>query len=157
VVRKRGSSRGTASSCSDVIAIRWPARFDPTTALAALHATCVAHAHEGITDLPLHRMATTPPEAIRARAVTLAARLGWGSTATATAATIGGGSLPDDTIPSFALVVPTDRPTRTARRLRLGEPPVVGRIEDDRLLVDLRTVDPTEDDDLAQALEQALA
>jgi L-seryl-tRNA(Ser) seleniumtransferase len=128
------------------------------TALAALHATCVAHAHEGITDLPLHRMATTPPEGIRARAVALAARLGWGSTAlTATAATIGGGSLPDDTIPSFALVVPTDRPTRTARRLRLGEPPVVGRIEDDRLLVDLRTVDPTEDDDLAQALEQALA
>lgn len=127
------------------------------TALAALHATCVAHAHEGPTDLPLHRMATTPPETIRRRVEALAARLGWGTQAmTATAATIGGGSLPEDTLPSFALVVPTDHPTRTARRLRLGDPPVVGRIEGDRLLVDLRTVDPAEDDELAGALERVL-
>jgi L-seryl-tRNA(Ser) seleniumtransferase len=128
------------------------------TALAALHATAVAHAHEGITDLPLHRMATVSPETLRARAEALAGRLGWrGDAVCSTAATIGGGSLPEDTMPSFALRVPTDRPTRTARRLRLGDPPVVGRIEDDRLLVDLRSVDPIEDDELAGALERALA
>ena len=127
------------------------------TALAALHATCVAHAHEGLTDLPLHRMATVSPESLRARAQRLVERLGWGGEAiTATSATIGGGSLPDDTLPSVALVVPTDRPTRIARRLRLGDPPVVGRIEDDRLLLDLRSVDPEEDDELAQAVASVL-
>jgi L-seryl-tRNA(Ser) seleniumtransferase len=37
----------------------------------------------------------------------------------------------------------------------MGEPPVVARIEDGRLLLDLRTVFPDEEDDLARVIRQA--
>jgi L-seryl-tRNA(Ser) seleniumtransferase len=67
-------------------------------------------------------------------------------------ATIGGGSLPGDTMPSVALRVPSTAPSRDAKRLRTGEPPVVGRIEDEALLVDLRSVDPSDDERLLAAL-----
>jgi L-seryl-tRNA(Ser) seleniumtransferase len=40
--------------------------------------------------------------------------------------------------------------------LRNGEPPVVGRIDSGRVVLDLRTVDPGHDEDLATAIEQAL-
>jgi L-seryl-tRNA(Ser) seleniumtransferase len=87
----------------------------------------------------------------------LAARLGAAAGGVVpTLATIGGGSLPGDTVPSFAVVVDTTRPDATARRLRVGEPAVVGRIEDDRLLVDLRTVDPVDEDVLVEAIRAAV-
>jgi hypothetical protein len=41
--------------------------------------------------------------------------------------------------------------------LRRGDPAVIGRIEDDQVLLDLRTVDPAQDGDLAAAVERALA
>jgi L-seryl-tRNA(Ser) seleniumtransferase len=127
------------------------------TAIAALHATCIAHAHEGITDLPLHRMATTPADEVHARAREVAQRLGEMAAAVVqTEATIGGGSLPGDTLPSWAVVVRTTAPDDCARRLRLGEPAVVGRIDNDRLLVDLRTVMPDQDDALVDAIRTAL-
>ena len=63
-------------------------------------------------------------------------------------ATVGGGSLPGETLPSWALVLsPADGEgvDILARRLRLGEPGIFGRIDRDRLLLDLRTVLPEED------------
>ena len=44
-----------------------------------------------------------------------------------------------------------------AATLRAGTPAVVGRIEDDRLILDLRTVDPARDEELGAAVERALA
>ena len=131
-------------------------RPDKTT-LAALHATFAAHAVEGTPALPLHMMHAAPVEALRERARALAAELGWGEAAIVpTQATIGGGSLPGDTIDSLALVVPTQKPARLARRLRLGSPPVIGRIEDERLLLDLRTIEPDDDEELARAVQACL-
>ena len=46
--------------------------------------------------------------------------------------------------------------TRVLAALRNGEPPVIGRIEDGRVVLDLRTVDPVQDGDLAEAVERAL-
>lgn len=128
-------------------------RPDKTT-LAALHATFAAHAREGTPALPLHAMVTVAVEALRGRAEALAAALGWpvGEVVVGSRATIGGGSLPGDTMPSVALRVPSRAPSRDAKRLRMGEPPVVGRIEDDALLVDLRTVAPEDDERLLAAL-----
>ncbi len=127
-------------------------RPDKTT-LAGLHATFAAHAVDGVPALPLHRMVAVSVSALRARAQALAGRLGWdGSRVVALDAAIGGGSLPGDTIPSAGLWVPGAKPARVAKRLRLGEPPVVGRIEDDRLLIDLRTVPEADDAQLADAL-----
>ena len=129
------------------------------TALAALYATFSAHARDDATDLPLHRMVAVTVEQLRERAGAMATALGWEpeQAIVDSHATIGGGSLPGDTMTSVALRVPGDRPGRIAKRLRLGEPSVVGRIENGALLVDLRTVDPEDDDGLVQALRAALA
>jgi L-seryl-tRNA(Ser) seleniumtransferase len=70
-------------------------------------------------------------------------------------ASVGGGAFPTTRIPSVALAF-----ARGARELeqtlRLGEPPVIGRVADERLLIDLRTVAPREDDALARALLSAI-
>ena len=66
---------------------------------------------------------------------------------------MGGGSLPGATLPSSALVLGSAETAEyLARRLRLGQPGVFGRIERDRLLLDLRTVLPEDDERLAAAL-----
>jgi L-seryl-tRNA(Ser) seleniumtransferase len=105
--------------------------------------------------IPVWRMIAMPPDALRARADALAARVP-GAATVALAASIGGGSLPGETLPSFGLAVAVRSVGRLLAALRAGEPAVVGRIEDGRLLLDLRTVDPRVDDELAVALGRAL-
>lgn len=123
------------------------------TALAALHATFAAHAREGAPAIPLHEMVALEPSHIRARAEAIRAELGWDeSRIVSVQAAIGGGSLPGDTMPSVGLWVPCAKASATARALRLGATPIIGRIEDDRLLLDLRTVDPNDDVLLQRAL-----
>jgi L-seryl-tRNA(Ser) seleniumtransferase len=68
---------------------------------------------------------------------------------------IGGGSTPGQPLPSWLVAVETPDPVETERRLRLGQPPVIARIERGRLLVDLRTVFPEEEPLLVAALRQA--
>lgn len=127
-------------------------RPDKTT-LAALHATFAAHAVEGVPTLPLHDMVARTNDSLRTRARALCKRLGWEQERIVeTRAAIGGGSLPGDTIDSIGLWIPTEKPARTAKALRLGTPPVVARIEDERLLCDLRTIEAEDDDELAVAL-----
>lgn len=67
---------------------------------------------------------------------------------------LGGGSTPDQVIPSPLLAVEGDE-VRMERRLRQTEPPVVARIEAGRLLIDLRTVDPADDEALLAAVTAA--
>lgn len=130
-------------------------RPDKTT-LAALFATFSAHAREGVPALPLHQMVGASLDDLRQRAESHVTALGWSAedSIVRTRATVGGGSLPGDTMPSLALRIPTEKPSRDARRLRLGEPAVMGRIEDGALLVDLRSVDPVDDPRLLAALQQ---
>ncbi|WP_416062385.1 L-seryl-tRNA(Sec) selenium transferase [Rhodococcus indonesiensis] len=64
---------------------------------------------------------------------------------------VGGGGAPDVVLPSIAIALPE----RLAGPLRRGEPPVVGRLERGRLLLDLLTVAPEEDDDLVDAVRRA--
>ncbi len=127
-------------------------RPDKTT-IAALHATAAAHALEGPPPLPLLDLCGATVESLNRRAEGLRLALGWPARCVhPTTATIGGGSLPGDTLPGVALAVPGPSPTRLAARLRAGAPPVVGRIHEDTLLIDLRSVDPADDDDLLAAL-----
>ncbi|MGD2143783.1 MAG: L-seryl-tRNA(Sec) selenium transferase, partial [Anaerolineae bacterium] len=65
---------------------------------------------------------------------------------------VGGGSLPGETLPTKLLVVPTEHPDRLATSLRHADPPVVGRIEDDRVVLDPRTVLPEEDQALVRSV-----
>lgn len=124
------------------------------TSLAALHATFAAHLREGAPDLPLHRMVGVELVTLEGRGAALCEAMGWPADAVvATEATVGGGSLPGETMPSRAVRVPTSRATRDATRLRRGAVPVVGRIEGGALLLDLRTVDPADDAALIAALK----
>ena len=68
--------------------------------------------------------------------------------------TIGGGSAPGSRIPTrlLSVSVGTERPDALEARLRHSAPPIIGRIEHDRLLLDLRTVLPEQDQALTDAL-----
>ncbi len=89
----------------------------------------------------------------RDRVGKMAARLG--GQAVRGDAYLGGGSAPDEAIEGWVLAL--DVPAETAGRLRTGEPPVVGYQREGRLILDLRTVDPADDEALAAAVERALA
>jgi L-seryl-tRNA(Ser) seleniumtransferase len=67
-------------------------------------------------------------------------------------AVVGGGTYPEVEIGSFALRLTCGARTATelARLLREGDPPVIARVEDDSLLLDLRTVTPGEEEDLVR-------
>ena len=65
----------------------------------------------------------------------------------------GGGSTPEQSLPTWLLAVPGDA-IANERALRESQPPVIGRIEDDRLVLDLRTVFPEEEETLRRALCQ---
>jgi len=71
-------------------------------------------------------------------------------------ASVGGGAFPTARIPSIALAI-SGRADAIESRLRLGEPVVVARVADRRVIVDLRAVFPEEDGDLVAALRAAMA
>ena len=71
-----------------------------------------------------------------------------GGTVEETTARVGGGALPLAELPSFACVLPLE----LAVPLRLGEPPVVGVVRDDRLLLDCRTLSDAEAEEAARAV-----
>jgi L-seryl-tRNA(Ser) seleniumtransferase len=66
---------------------------------------------------------------------------------------IGGGSTPDQSLDTW-LISPDSDSMQSERRLRSGDPPVVARIENDRLVVDLRTVLPEQEGDLGGRLQE---
>jgi L-seryl-tRNA(Ser) seleniumtransferase len=70
---------------------------------------------------------------------------------------VGGGSLPGETLPSAGLALAAGSAEGLVERLRAGDPIVIGRIEKDRLILDLRTVAPEDDEALAGAVRAALA
>lgn len=124
-------------------------------ALAAIHATAIAHAQTGdagVPDLPLHRMLAVDLEQLRARGARLSAALGWPhSCVRESQATIGGGSLPGMQIASVALVAPGEARAGAAK-LRAGEPPMLARVHDEQLWIDLRTLHLVDDAQLLAAL-----
>jgi L-seryl-tRNA(Ser) seleniumtransferase len=112
--------------------------------------------------VPIWRMIAASEVAIQARATAIAAALaedGVGAGVEPVQATIGGGSLPGETLSSWAVVLtPTAEAgvDALARRLRLGDPGIFGRIDQDRLMLDLRTVLPEDDKILLRSLRHSL-
>jgi L-seryl-tRNA(Ser) seleniumtransferase len=125
--------------------------------LAALAATLrlyragVAH-----TAIPIWRQIATPLDDLERRVNALLGALGSG-VATRTESTIGGGSLPGQVLPSWAISISGRQPQRLLAHLRSGDPAVIGRVVDDAVLLDVRTVDPADDDAVLDAIRAALA
>jgi L-seryl-tRNA(Ser) seleniumtransferase len=70
---------------------------------------------------------------------------------------VGGGSLPEQSLPTRLVAIkPGAEVDAAARRLRMGDPPLVGRIEQDEILLDLRTVMPGQDSLLPVLINRAL-
>jgi L-seryl-tRNA(Ser) seleniumtransferase len=136
-------------------------RVDKVT-LAGLEATLRLYRDpEGaLDDVPTLRMLAAASSEVRARAEALAARLsaeGLECAVTESKGAVGGGTFPGVEIDSWALEVGADgRPDRLARALREGDPPVVARIVDDRLLLDVRTVLLGQEDALVRRVSEAV-
>jgi L-seryl-tRNA(Ser) seleniumtransferase len=130
------------------------------TCLAGLAATLRHYvAGEETSRIPVWRMIAAAPDQLRRRAEILAGRLaaaGDDAAVEAVEATVGGGSLPGQTMPSFAVSLAGAEADEVARRLRLGEPRVFPRIAEGRVLLDLRTVLPEDDDRLSEAVLAAV-
>lgn len=115
--------------------------------LAALEGTLLATLGPGTeNEIPVLRMLHEPVAAVRARAERLAALVG--GELEETVARVGGGALPLVELPSAACAVEED----LAKRLRLGEPPVVAVVRDGRTLLDCRTIADAEVDEVAAAV-----
>ncbi|MEW6367392.1 MAG: L-seryl-tRNA(Sec) selenium transferase [Acidobacteriota bacterium] len=117
-------------------------------------------AKSGRRDVLLHKMVATPATEIRARADALLARLAGLAEARVEPgeSLVGGGSATDLRLPSAVLAVrPRGMPeSELLAALRRNRPPVIARVEGRRVLIDLRTVMPEDDQLLAEALENAL-
>jgi L-seryl-tRNA(Ser) seleniumtransferase len=126
-------------------------RVDKLT-YAALDGTLTEYAAgRAATTVPVQRMLTMTADDVRARAATLAAavgtRTGWRADLAAGTSAIGGGSAPGVELPTWLVSIAVDDRTPDAldEQLRRLTPPVIARIENGRVVLDLRTVAPDQD------------
>ena len=129
--------------------------------LAALEATLLHFVNrDAVTALPFYRMLTRPLADIERAATTLAAGLGQRPGLAVEISDdhsqIGSGSLPDVGIPTRVVRLHGINAEAVARRARAAAPALFTRVHDKALVVDLRTVDPQEEDLLATLLVAAL-
>ncbi|HUF74679.1 MAG TPA: L-seryl-tRNA(Sec) selenium transferase [Longimicrobiales bacterium] len=134
-------------------------RVDKVT-LAGLEATLRLYRDpvRALEEIPTLRMLSAVPEELEARARSTASALsdgGVGCEVVATEGAVGGGTFPGVTLPSHAVALTAPDPSRLAAALRAGAHPVVGRILDDRLLLDLRTVLPGQERALVESVLHA--
>jgi L-seryl-tRNA(Ser) seleniumtransferase len=128
---------------------------------AVLEATLAEYAAgRAATTVPVQRMLHASPDEIEARAQVLAAQVaerGWRVAMLSGSSAVGGGSAPGVQLPTVLLSVSRDgeSASQTESFLRALDPPVIARIEHDRVLLDLRTVLPHQDAELAALLRGA--
>jgi len=127
------------------------------TALAGVAETLRHFARgEATAKIPVWRMLSIPVSELESRGRRICATVsGVSLELVLSEATIGGGSLPGQTLPSLAISPVLDQTVDIdliARQLRLGNPGVFSRIADGKLLIDLRTIVPEDDERLVEAL-----
>ncbi|MEM7345890.1 MAG: L-seryl-tRNA(Sec) selenium transferase [Chloroflexota bacterium] len=136
-------------------------RVDKTT-LAALQATLLAYVENKATEeIPVWRMISADINQLRRRARKWQTQLRQKTSAPVTVidsqSTVGGGSLPGQTLPTKVLAISHPSLKSLATKLRQSNPPVIARIEADQLLLDPRTVLPHQDKALVEAVVQQLS
>jgi L-seryl-tRNA(Ser) seleniumtransferase len=134
-------------------------RVDKLT-LSALEATLRLYLEpeRALKDIPVLAMLSAAPAEIEERAEAIARTLrdgGIDAEVIPTRASVGGGAFPTAEIQSSAVVL-NGSAEKIEEKLRRGEPPVIGRIAEGKLLLDLRSVQAREDATLSRAVLKAL-
>ena len=128
--------------------------------IAALTATLLHYLRgEALEKLPVWRMIAAPLAEVQRRARRWARGIGEPAKVVDGRSMIGGGSLPEESLPTKLVAIAGDGGyvSDLARRLRQGDPPVIARIERDALLLDPRTVLPGQDASVVGAVKTALS
>ncbi len=129
--------------------------------LAGLAATLTHYlTNTATTAVPVWRMIARPAADIRSEADTWAARLqeqGIQAQVSDGRSTVGGGSLPGTSLPTWLVAIDHQSVSALAEQLRLHEPAIVARVQDNRLLIDPRTVLVHQAEPLLQAVIRAAA
>ena len=124
--------------------------------LAALSATLLHYLKdEAEHEVPIWRMVALTPGQIKQTAENWAKRLGQGKVIESQS-TIGGGSLPEETLPTYVLALSVSSPEKFMEKLRQQSPPIIARTARDVILLDPRTVLPEQDGALLVGLKNAL-
>ena len=125
--------------------------------LAALEATLIHYLRgEAEREVPVWRMISAPAEELERRARLWAQRIGRGEVVDSLS-TVGGGSLPEETLPTRALALALSKPQAFLAKLRAGSPPVIARVAEGSVLLDPRTVMEDEDESLIATVVASLA
>lgn len=122
-------------------------------ALAALSATLNHYIKgEALEKVPVWQMISASGEEIKSRAENWQKTLDLGEV-TESKSMVGGGSLPGETLPAWVWAVEVDHPQKLLADLREGSPAIIGRIENDRVIFDPRTILPPSDQDFIKAFK----
>jgi L-seryl-tRNA(Ser) seleniumtransferase len=129
--------------------------------LAALQATLLHYVKDqAASHVPVWRMLSMPIEELERRARRWRRdlrRSGLQADIEDGESTIGGGSLPGETLPTRLVALTLEHPDQAAAALRTATPPIIARIREDRLVIDPRTVSADEERDLLQTIKDNLA
>lgn len=124
--------------------------------LAGLSATLTHYLKdEAEREIPIVRMMSLTLEQVKGRAEAWREELGQGNVVEGES-TVGGGSLPDESIPTFLLELQVKSAEKFLRALRKNNPPIIARTENDRVLLDPRTVFPEQEGALLVGLKNLL-
>jgi L-seryl-tRNA(Ser) seleniumtransferase len=130
-------------------------RADKTT-LAGITATLLHYLKdEAEREIPIWKMISMPLDEVKARTEKWAVETGTGSVAESEA-TVGGGSLPGESFPSYVLSLDVKSPDKFLKKLREQNPPIIARTENDKILLDPRTVLVEQEQVLIRSLRNLL-
>jgi L-seryl-tRNA(Ser) seleniumtransferase len=130
-------------------------RPDKATLVGVASTLGIYRAGRATSQIPVWQMIAAPADALRARAGQLAGQVD--GQAIEVRSTVGGGSLPGETLPSWGVAVTARSSARLLDGLRRGSPPVVARVDAGSVVLDMRTVEPSRDAELAAAVRSARA
>jgi len=126
------------------------------TCLAALNATLLHYLKdEAEREIPIWRMISLTPDQLKIRAEAWRDELGQGDVIQSES-TVGGGSLPEESLPTIVLALNVKSPDTFLRKLREENPPIIARTENRKVLFDPRTVLPEQDKALLVGLKKTL-
>jgi len=126
-------------------------------ALAGITATLLHYLKdEAEREIPIWQMISMTQEQAKVRTEAWRAAIGQGQVVESES-TVGGGSLPGESLPTYVLALDVRSPDKFLSKLRSSNLPIIARTENDRVLLDPRTVLPEQDETLLSTLKSLLS